>query len=140
MGTICTVFPRTVPPTVAHQPPAGCIRLVLRAGCIRLVLCRGFFCSSTSTCGVSCVELTLLSLCLAASVSRAQTFEASPPRGPWTVVTFHHLFVKVNNAYVRFIAKSLPPFAASNNFVGKFAGCTLYRKQCLDFRRLVAGI
>ena len=28
MDTICTVFPRTVPPTVAHQPRAGCIRLV----------------------------------------------------------------------------------------------------------------
>ena len=23
---------------------------------------------------------------------------------------------------------------------GKFAGCTLDRKQCLDFKRLVAGI
>ena len=34
----------------------------------------------------------------------------------WTVVTFRHLFVKVNNAYERFIAKSLSPFAASNNF------------------------
>ena len=102
-------------------------------------MCRGFFGSSTRTCGVSCVKLPLLSLCLVASVPRAQTVETFP-RGPWTVVTFRHLFVKVNNAYVRFIAKSLPPFAASNNFAGKFAGCTLYRKQCLDLRRLVAGI
>ena len=28
VDTICTAFPRTVPPTVAHQPRAGCIRLV----------------------------------------------------------------------------------------------------------------
>ena len=46
---------------------------------------RGFFCSSTSTCGVSSVELPLLSLCLAVSVPRAQTVEAFP-RVPWTVV------------------------------------------------------
>ena len=37
VDTICTVFPPTVPPTVAHQPRAGCIRLV-RAVCIFLKL------------------------------------------------------------------------------------------------------
>ena len=79
-------------------------------------------------CGVSCVERPLLSLCLGASVPRAQTLEAFP-RGPWTVVTFRHLFVKVNNAYVRFIAKSLPPFVASSNFCWEVLGCTHDRKQ-----------
>ena len=39
---------------------------------------RGLFCSSTSICGVSCVELPLLSLCLVASVPRAQTVEEFP--------------------------------------------------------------
>ena len=45
----------------------------------------------------------------------------------WTAVTFHQLFVKVNNTYVRFIAQSLPPFAASNNFYGEV--CVLYTCQ-----------
>ena len=43
-------------------------------------------------------------------------------RGPWTVVTFRHLFVKVNNAYERFIAMFPPPFAASNNFCWEVYG------------------
>ena len=89
-------------------------------------VCRGFFRSSTSTCGVSCVELPLLSLCLAASVPRAHTVEAFP-HGPWNVVTFRHLFLKVHDANVRFIAKSLPPFAASNNFCWEV--CGLYALQ-----------
>ena len=60
-------------------------------------------------------------LCMASSSSFAEslpcakTVEASP-RSPWTVMTFRHLFVKVNDAYVRFLAQSLLPFAASNNF------------------------
>ena len=78
-------------------------------------VCRGFFCFSTSTCGVSCVELPLLSLCLAESVPRAQTVEAFT-RGPWAVVILCHLFVRINNSYVQFIAKSLPLLATSNNF------------------------
>ena len=41
---------------------------------------------------------------------------------------------------VCFIVKSLPSFAASNIFVGRFAGCTLDRKPCLDLKHLVAGI
>ena len=63
---------------------------------------------------------------LAASVPGVQTVEVCP-RGPWTVVPFCHLFVKVNNAYERFIAKSLPLFAASNNFC--WEGCGLYTSQ-----------
>ena len=58
---------------------------------------------------------------LAASVPRSQIVEKFP-RGPWTVVTVRHLFVKVNNAYVRFIAKSLTPFAASNDFFWEVCG------------------
>ena len=76
---------------------------------------------STVTCGVSCVELPLLSLCLAESVPRAQTVEEFP-HGPGTVVTFRIPFVKVNNAYVRFIANYIPPFAASNNFCWEVCG------------------
>ena len=41
-------------------------------------VCRGFFCSSTSTCGVFCGELLLLPLCLAANVPRAHTVETFP--------------------------------------------------------------
>ena len=81
-----------------------------------------FLCSSKSTCGVSCVEHPLLYLCLAASVPRAQTDEAFP-RGPLTVVTFLHLFVKVNNTYM-----GLSLFRHSLHlitFAEKFAGCTL---------------
>ena len=59
----------------------------------------------------------MAALCFTASVSRAQTVEEFP-RGPWTVVTFHHLLVKINNAYARFIVKSLPPFASSNDLLG----------------------
>ena len=33
--------------------------------------------------------------------------------GPWDIITFCQLFVKINDVYVRFIAQSLPPFAAS---------------------------
>ena len=73
------------------------------------------------TCGVSCVEPLLLSLGLAASVPRAQTDEEFP-RGPWTVVTFRHPFVKVINAYVRFTARSLPPFPVSTNFSCEVCG------------------
>ena len=65
-----------------------------------------------STCDVSCVELQLLPLCFAASIPCVQTVDASPC-GPWTVISFRHLFVKVNDVYVRFIAQSLPPFATS---------------------------
>ena len=100
-------------------------------------VCRGFFCFSTSTYGVSCVELPLFHVCFAASISCAQTVETSPC-GPWAIITFCQLFMKVNDVYVRFIAQSLPPFAASNNF--SWEVCRLYRKQCLDFRRLAAGI
>ena len=49
------------------------------------------------------------------------------PRGPLTVITFRHLFVKVNNAYVWFVSKSLPPFAASNNLCWEV--CGLYTWQ-----------
>ena len=83
----------------------------------------GNFCSSASTCGVSYVEHPLLCFRHAASVLHAQMVEAIP-RGPGTVVTFLHLFVKVNNAYVRVMAKSLPPFAASNKFCWEV--CWLY--------------
>ena len=70
-----------------------------------------------------CVHLPRISLCFAASVPRAHTVEVFP-RGPWTVLTFCHLLVNVNNVYVLFIAKSLPPFAASNNFYWDV--CCLY--------------
>ena len=60
------------------------------------------------------------------------------PHGPWTVVTFRHLFVKVNDTYVRFI--TFPPFAAFNYFSGKLAVCTYDRKPCIDFSRMVVGI
>ena len=75
---------------------------------------------------LSCVELSVLPLCFAAVVPCAQTVEASP-RGPWTVVTFRHPFVKVKASYVWFIAQSLPPFAAYNM---KLVGCTLDKKKC----------
>ena len=101
-------------------------------------MCRSVFCSSTSTCGVFCVELTLLLLYFAASIPCAQTVEASP-HGPWTVITIRHLFVKMNDAYVRFIAQSVLPLAASD-FNWKLAGCTLDRKQCLYFRRLMVRV
>ena len=61
------------------------------------------------------VKLPPLPLCFAVIAPCAQTVEACP-RVPGTVVTFRHLFAKVNNAYVRFIAQSLPPFAATNDF------------------------
>ena len=64
--------------------------------------------------GVSCVELPLYYLCFAASISCAQTV-ATFQCGPWAIITFYQLFVKVNDIYVRFIAQSLPPFAAYNN-------------------------
>ena len=87
---------------------------------------RDLFFSSTSTCDVYCVELPLLPLCFAASITCARTVVAST-RGPRTVIIFRHLFVKVNYAYVRFIAKLLPTFGAST----KLADCTLDGKQCL---------
>ena len=62
--------------------------------------------------------LPLLILCFAACLPCAQTVEASP-RGPWNVITLRHLFMKVNDAYVRFVAQSLPPFATSINFSRK---------------------
>ena len=61
------------------------------------------FCVSTSTWGVSCVELPFFLLCFAASIPCAQTVETSPC-GPWAILNFCHLFVKVNDVYVRFIA------------------------------------
>ena len=67
------------------------------------------------------------------------TVEASP-HGPWTVVTFRHLFVKVNDAYMWFIAQSHPHSLHLITFAGKFAECTIDRKQCLDFRQFVALI
>ena len=51
---------------------------------------------------------------LCALLQGAQTVQTYPC-GPWVVITFCHLFVKVNDAYVWFIAQPLPPFAASNN-------------------------
>ena len=77
-------------------------------------------------------------MCFAANVPCAQTVEASPC-GPWTVISFCHLFEKVSDAYVRFIAQPILPFAAFNNLAVKLACCTLDRKQCLYFKRLVAG-
>ena len=64
---------------------------------------------------VSCVEQPIFPLCFAASIPCAQTVETSPCV-PWVIITFCQLFVKVYDVYVRFIAQSLPPFAASNNF------------------------
>ena len=58
-----------------------------------------FFLLCHNTCGVSCVELSLIPLFLSASIPCAETGDASP-RGPWTVITFRHLVVKVNDAYV----------------------------------------
>ena len=87
------------------------IRSSNEQGCARWEHCNYmscFFCSSTNTCGVSCVELPLLPLCIAASIPCGQMVDTSP-RGPWTVITIRHLFVKFNYVHVRFIA-------ASNNF------------------------
>ena len=42
---------------------------------------------STSTCGISCVELPLVPLCFAASIPWAQTVETFPC-GPWAIITF----------------------------------------------------
>ena len=102
-------------------------------------VCRGFFCSSTRTCGVFSVKRPLLSLYLDASVPRVQTVEAFP-RGHWTVVTFRHLFVKVTNAMCGLLRSLFRHSMHLITFAGKFEGCTLDRKQCLDFRRLVSGI
>ena len=80
----------------------------------------GLYCCCLSVCisdepSVCCVcDYICRTLCPAASVPRAQTAEAFPC-GPRSVITFRHLFVNVDNAHVRVIAKSLPPFAASNN-------------------------
>ena len=78
---------------------------------------------SSSTCGVSCVELPLFPLCFAASISCAQTVETSPC-GRWAIVTFCQLLVKANDVYVQLIAYSLSLFAASNNF--SWEVCRLY--------------
>ena len=67
-------------------------------------MCRGFFYFSTSSCGVSYVELPLFHLCFAASISCAQTVETSPC-GPWAIITSCQLVGKVNDDYVRFIAQ-----------------------------------
>ena len=67
-----------------------------------------------------CLTSTSFSVC-AASVPHAHTVEEFP-RGPWIVVTFRHLFVKVNNIYVRFIEMSLPQFGESNNVFCKVYG------------------
>ena len=58
---------------------------------------------------------SIFPLCFATSIPCAQTVEASPCV-PWAVITYCQLFVKVN-VYVWFIAQSLLPFAASNNFI-----------------------
>ena len=89
-----------------------------------------FLCFSTSTCGVSCVELPLFPLCFAASIPCAQTVEISVC-GLWAVITFCQLFVKINYVYVRFIAQSFPPFADLITLAGKLSGCTLDRNQCI---------
>ena len=97
------------------------IKVIQRAGMCKLGelyhVCRGFFCSSTNTCGVSCVEFPLLPLCFSANIPGVKVVEALP-RGSWTVVAFHHPFMKVNDAYMWFIVQSLPPFAASNDLLG----------------------
>ena len=72
-------------------------------------------------------------VCFAESIPCAQMVDAFSC-GPWAVITFCQLFVKVNDLYVRHIAQSPPPFAVSNNF------STPDRKQCLDFMRLTTGI
>ena len=59
----------------------------------------------------------MLSFCFAASVSCAQMVEASS-RGPWTVLTFCDIFVKLNDTTL-FVAQYLTPFAASCDFCGK---------------------
>ena len=61
---------------------------------------------TTVACGVSCVELPLVHLRFVASVACAQMVEAYT-RGPWTVVTFRHLFVKVIDVHVCSIVQSL---------------------------------
>ena len=71
--------------------------------------------SLCSTCGVFHVELPLFPLCLAASIHCAHTVMTSTCC-PCAIITFCQLFVKVNDVYVRFIAQSLPPFAASKHF------------------------
>ena len=53
-------------------------------------------------------------MCAVVSSAILQTYVVSPVYN--FVITFCHIFVKVNDAYVRFIAQSLSPFAASNNF------------------------
>ena len=58
---------------------------------------------STVTCAYVRVDEATLTSCLASGVHRTQMVEAFIC-GPWIVVTFRHHFVKVNNAYVRFIA------------------------------------
>ena len=59
--------------------------------------------------------------------------EASPC-GSCIVITICHLFVKFNDACVRFISQSLPPFAVSLTLAGKLAGCTLDKKLFLSYR------
>ena len=62
-----------------------------------------------------CLLCRTSTLCFSESIHCAQTVDSSPC-GPWAVITFCQLIVKVNDIYVRFIAQSLPPLAASNNF------------------------
>ena len=91
------------------------------------IICRGLFCSSTDTCGVSSVELPFFRelLCFAASIPCAQTVEVSP-RGPWTVVTLRHSI-----AYVCFITSLFHHLLHLMTFSGRMqvvrlTGSTVY--------------
>ena len=72
---------------------------------------------------LSAWRMMFVKMVLAASIPCPQTVETFPC-GPWSIITFCQLFVKGYDVYVRFIAQSLPPFDASNNF--SLEGCRLY--------------
>ena len=83
-------------------------------------MCRGFFWFSTSTCGVSCVELLLFPLCFAASIPCAQTVETSPC-GPWAIITSCQLY--------RYLVNMVVVVRSASTECGMFArryinGCT----------------
>ena len=75
-------------------------------------------------------KISLFALCFAVSILCAQMVETSPC-GPWAIITFSQLFVKVNDMCMCDLLCSL--FCHSLHLItlaGKLAGGTLDRKQC----------
>ena len=95
-------------------------------------MCRGFFCFSTSTSGVSCVQFPLFPVCFAVSIPCAQTVKTSPM---WCM-GYHNLLPILRESLMMSICDLLSSLFCHSlhliTLVGKFASCTLDRKKCLD--------